>query len=173
MQEPPVLRSSTSNLDDRCDSGGWHGRSGPNLSFGTSHGWWVVLAWRLGAGSGHLRRRPMQAWVTCSGASCDPHALGGDQCCAVRGPGRPGDECSRSVKPWFRSGSGISNVTSLQCGLTTQNITTPPLRNLTSTQRDNLTTTHLDDFTISLSQNNATSTCQRHNLRTRQPHSTP
>ena len=32
-------RSSTSNLDDPCDSGGSHGRSGPNPPYGASSGW--------------------------------------------------------------------------------------------------------------------------------------
>ena len=47
--------SSTSNLDDPCDSGGWHGSSGPNPSYGTSSGWWVTLPWRLG---------PVNPWHT-------------------------------------------------------------------------------------------------------------
>ena len=36
-----------------------------------------------------LRRRPMQAWVSCSGGrttACDPHALCGDQCGEQRAP---------------------------------------------------------------------------------------
>ena len=38
---------------------------------------------------GGMRRRPMQAWVSCSGGrtpACDPHALGGEQCGEQRGP---------------------------------------------------------------------------------------
>ena len=41
-QNPRVPRSSTSNLDDPCDSGGWHGRSGPNPPSGTFSGWWIT-----------------------------------------------------------------------------------------------------------------------------------
>ena len=36
-----------------------------------------------------IRRRPTQAWVSCSGrrtTGCDPHALGGDQCGEQRCP---------------------------------------------------------------------------------------
>ena len=36
-----------------------------------------------------MRRRPMQAWVSCSGSratACDPHAPRGDQCGEQRGP---------------------------------------------------------------------------------------
>ena len=48
-RKPRVLRSSTAKLDDLCDTGGQHGRSGPNLPHGTSSGWRVILPWRLGA----------------------------------------------------------------------------------------------------------------------------
>ena len=47
-RSPRVLRSSTSNLDDPCDSGGTHGRSAPNPPYGASSGWWVIFPWRLG-----------------------------------------------------------------------------------------------------------------------------
>ena len=58
-------------------------------------GWWVIVPWRLGAvrqftgwhmgchdlfQAQGMRRRPMQALVSCSGGrttACDPHALGG------------------------------------------------------------------------------------------------
>ena len=46
-------------------------------------------AHRRGMEAQGVRRRPMQAWVSCSGGrttACDPHALGGDQCGEQRGP---------------------------------------------------------------------------------------
>ena len=46
-RNPRVLRWSTSDLDDPCDGGGQHGRSGADLPWASS-GWWVVLPWRLG-----------------------------------------------------------------------------------------------------------------------------
>ena len=68
----------------RCLVGGssFHGVSGLCLS-SLPHG--------LPAGSQAqgMRRRPMQAWVSCSESGtlvCDPHALGGDQCGEQRGP---------------------------------------------------------------------------------------
>ena len=46
--------------------------------------------WLAGGIQGQgMRRRTMQAWVSCSGdrtTSCEPHALGGDQCGEQRGP---------------------------------------------------------------------------------------
>ena len=80
------------NFDGPCDSGGQHGTSGPDPPYGTSSGLWVILPWRLGelfvSSLAHelpggiqaqdRRRRPMQAWVSCSGGrttACDPHAF--------------------------------------------------------------------------------------------------
>ena len=48
-RNPRVPWSSTSILDDPCDSGGVHGRSGPNPPHGASSGWLLILPWRLGA----------------------------------------------------------------------------------------------------------------------------
>ena len=46
-RNPRVLRSSTSNLKNPRDSGGQLRTSGPNLPFGASSGWCVILSWRL------------------------------------------------------------------------------------------------------------------------------
>ena len=55
------------------------------LSF---HGVWMLcVSGRIQAQG--VRRRPLQAWVSCSGGrtlACGPHALGGDQCGKQRGP---------------------------------------------------------------------------------------
>ena len=47
-RNPRVLRSSASNFDDPCDSGGQRGRCGPNPAQEASSCWWVIRPWRLG-----------------------------------------------------------------------------------------------------------------------------
>ena len=61
------------------DSGGQHGRSGPNPPNGASSGWWVILPWRPGA-----VHQSLAHWLpgefkprACSGGrlpTCDSHA---------------------------------------------------------------------------------------------------
>ena len=85
---PRFFRSSTSNLDDLWDSGGEHGRSGPNPPYGASSGWWVILPWRLGAVHESLAHRlpgGIQAQSLLWGplSTCDPHATPWVALCAV------------------------------------------------------------------------------------------
>ena len=77
-----------------CDSGGWHGRSGPNAPYGTFSCWWVFLPWRLWSvhestvASDAARRTSgektadagLVSWSWSQTTVCDPHAFSGDQC---------------------------------------------------------------------------------------------
>ena len=84
-----MTRDSTAGLGQTLRTGrpllgglSFHGVSGLSTS---------SLARRLPGGiqAQGIRRRPTQAWVSCSGGrttACDPRLLGGDECGGQRGP---------------------------------------------------------------------------------------